>query len=135
LKDQHYATRKLLLHPHEHVRGSKQHRGMRIMSARMHSPFDFRGEREAASFTDRQRIHIGSQRGYAPRRAAVDAGDYTGSCDPSVLDFQRIELPLDERRCFVLFETKFRPAMDGASQLDYSRDQRFVYLHCHRGRC
>ena len=121
LKDQHDAAAQLLLHSNEHVRCTQQHRGVRVVSASVHSSFDFRREREPASFPYRQRVHIGPQRRHASRHTAVNAPDDASLRHTPVRDSQRVKLSLDERRRLVLVETELRPAVNCSAQLDHSR--------------
>ena len=62
----------------EHARRAEQHRGVRVVPARVHLPFDLGGERQTGAFGNRQRVHIRAQRDGMPRCLAANDADHAG---------------------------------------------------------
>ena len=75
----------------EQHRGAEQHRGVRVMAARMHYAGDARLVRNVVGFLDRQRIHIRAQCDGWPEPVA-ERRHNTGLGHPTLmLDAQRIQ--------------------------------------------
>ena len=97
----------------------------------MHASFHFGGVVEPGAFADGQRVHIGAQGCDASRPASAQDGDDAGLRETAMLDAQLVQLALDQRGGFALFEPQFRPAMDGAPQRDDSLEQGLFDLDGH----
>jgi hypothetical protein len=107
---------------------------VRVVTAGVHLSVHLGGKGQTAAFADRQSVHVGSQRDGSSWIRAVNACDDAGLGHTAVLDAERIEFSLDQRRGFVFLKSKLRPPVDAAPQLHNAGRERLVYIDSHRKR-
>ncbi len=118
LKEQHDVAVQRRAARTQFARRAEQHRGVRVVTAGVHLARHFARARFARIFIDRQRVHVGAQRGRAARQRAADHADDAGPGHAPVLDAELVEFALDQRRGLMLFEPELGMAMDLAPNRD-----------------
>jgi hypothetical protein len=116
LKQQHDIPMQRVAPCSEFARRAEQHRGMRVVAARVHLAGHFARACFARILIDRQRVHVGTQSRRFPRQGTANNADNAGLRDAPMFDAELVELAFDERRRTMLFKPKFRMPMNLAPQ-------------------
>jgi hypothetical protein len=115
LKEQHHGAGHGRTPARQHARCAEQHRGVGVVPARVHLSGDLARARFTRLLDDRQRVHIGAQCRRLPRQRTANHPDDARRRHAAMLDPERIELALDQRRGAHLFEAELGVAVDVAT--------------------